>query len=67
MDDLDHHLLRLDGCEDVLSHRLVFHAVAEFFGDFVADVGVEERLTDILDGLSDIDFSYFSFSFENLE
>ena len=67
MDDLYHHLLRFHGSEDILSHGLVFHAVAEFFCDFVAYVGVEESLSDILNGFSYIDFGYFSFTLEYLE
>ena len=67
MYDLDHHLLRLDSGKHVLAHRLDFHAVAEFLGNLVADVGIEESLADVLDSLRDIYLGYFSFTFENLE
>ena len=67
MDDLDHHLLRLDRGEDVLSHRLGLHPVAELLGHLVAYVGVEQGPADVLQGFGDIDVSDLSFSLQYLE
>ena len=67
MDDLHHHLLRLDGGQDILSHCLVLHPVAEILGHLVADIGVKQGLAYILYSLGDIDFGNLSFSLENLE
>ena len=67
VDDLDHHLLRLDCCQYILAESFGLYAIAEFLGDLVADVGVKKRLTDILDGLGDIDFGDFPFSLKYLE
>ena len=66
-DDLDHHLLRLDGREHVLSEGLVLDGVAEFLRDLEAHVGVQQGLADVLDGLRDVDFGDLAFAFEDLE
>ena len=67
MDYLDHHLLRLDRSQDVLSQCLGLHPVAEILRHLVADVRVKQSLADVLDGLRHVDFSYLSFSLEDLE
>ena len=67
VDDLDHHLLRLHGREDILSHRLDFHLVAEVFGHAEAYVSVQQRPADVLKRLRDIDLGDFTLALQNLE
>ena len=65
--DLDHHLLRLHGREDVRADGLVLHAVAEVLGHLVADVRIQQRLADVLDGLRHIDLGDLPFTLQYLE
>ena len=67
MDYLDHHLLRLDGSKDILSHSLYLYPVAEFLCDLVADIGVKQSPADVLQGFSDVDLRYPSFASQYLE
>ena len=67
MDDLDHHLLRLDGSEDILSHRRDLHLVAEVFRYPVADICVEQSPADVFQSLGYVDFGDLAFSLEYLE
>ena len=67
VDDLDHHLLRLDRGEDVLSHRLGLDPVAEILGNLVTYIGVEQGPADVLQGLGDIDIGNLPFALQYLE
>ena len=67
MDDLDHHLLRLHCREDILSHGLDLHPVAEVLGHAEADIRVQQRPPDVLQRLSDIDLSDLTLTLQNLE
>ena len=67
MDDLDHHLLRLDGGEDVLAHGLDLHPVAEFLRHLVADIGIQQGPADVLKGLGYVYFGNPAFALQNLE
>ena len=67
VDDLDHHLLRLDRGEDVLSHRLGLDAVAEVLGHLVADVGVKQCPADVLQRLGNVYVGNLSFALQYLE
>ena len=67
MHDLHHHLLRLHGRENARADGLVFHLVAEILGYFVAYIGIQEGLADVLDGFRNIDFGDLAFTLEYLE
>ena len=67
MDNLDHHLLRLDRGQDVLSHGLGLHPVAEVLGNLIADVRVEQSPADVFQGFGDIDVGNLSFTLKYLE
>ena len=67
MDDLDHHLLWLHRREDILSHGLDLHPVAEVLGHAEADIRVQQRPPDVLQRLSDIDLSDLTLTLQNLE
>ena len=67
VDDLDHHLLRLDGGEDIGPHGLGLDLVAEVLGHLVRDVGIEQRTSDFLEGLGHVDFRDLALALEYLE
>ena len=67
MDDLDHHLLWLHCREDILSHGLDLHPVAEVLGHAEADIRVQQRPPDVLQRLRDIDLGDFTLALQNLE
>ncbi len=67
MDDLDHHLLRLYGREDVLSHRLDLHLVAEILSYTEAHVRIQQCPADVFKRLRHIDLCDFALALQNLE
>ena len=50
MHNLYHHLLRLDCGEYIGTDGFLLHIIAEFLGNFVADIGVEQCSADFLEG-----------------
>ena len=67
MDYLHHHLLRLDSCKDILADGLLLYVVAELLGYLVTYIGIQEGPADFLQGLGNIYFGDFAFTFEYLE
>ena len=67
VDDLDHHLLRLHGSEHACANGFGLHPVAEFLGNLVGHIGIQEGPAHILKGFGDVDFGYLAFTFEYFE
>ena len=67
MDDLDHHLLRLDRGQHILAQCLGLDAFAEFLRHLETDVRIQQRLADVLDRFGNIDFGDFAFTLQDLE
>ena len=66
-DDLDNHLLGLDGREHVAADGFLLYVFTELLGNLVTDVRVQQGSPDFLEGFGDVDFGYFSFALENFE
>ena len=56
-----------DGAHHVLTDSLLFHRVGELLGGLIVDIGLKERLADVLDSLGDVNFCNASFAFEDLK
>ena len=67
MNYLHHHLLRLDGSEDVLAKSFLLDGVCELLGDLIVDVGIEKCATHILQSLGYVNLCYFAFALQYLE
>ena len=67
VDNLHHHLLRFHRCQHIGAQSLFLYPVAEFFRDLVADVRVEQRPANLLDGFGYVYFGDFPFTLEYLE
>ena len=67
MDNLDHQLAGLDGCEHIHAHGLLLHCIREGLRNLVVHVGIQQGFTDVLQRLGHIDFGDFSFTFQYLE
>ena len=65
--DLHQELSRTNGIDHVLSQGFLLHAVGELLGGLVVDVGLQERFTDILNGLRNIDFGDTTLTLQNLK
>ena len=65
--NLDHQLPRAHGGNHVLPKGFFLHLVGKLLRRLVVDIGFEQRLADVLDGLRDIDFGNTSFALQNLE
>ena len=54
VDDLDHHLARMEALDDLGPDRLIPHVLAELLDDVVVDVGFQQRLADVVHGVGDV-------------
>ena len=54
--DLGHHLTRLDGLQHILTQRLLLYLVGKVLGYLVVNVGINQRATNLFQGLGDVDF-----------
>ena len=67
MNNLHHQLARFYGCEHVLSQCLFLHRISESFGYFIVNVGIEQCLAHVFQGLCYVDLGDFAFTFQNLK
>ena len=67
VNNLHHELSRLDGREHVHAHCLLLHGFSERFCHLVVHVSIKQCAAHILQGLSNVNFCDFSFTFKYLE
>ena len=67
VNQLNHQLSRLNGCEHVHAECFLLHLVGEFLSHFIVYVGVEECTAHILHGFRHVDFCNFSFALQDFE
>ena len=67
VDDLDHHLLGLDGSEHVLSQGLLLDGVGKLLGDLVIDVGIQQCATHVLQRFRYVYLCDFALALQYLE
>ena len=65
--DLHHQLAGAYGGEHVLSQCLLLHRVGECLGYLIVDVGIEQCLAHILEGLGHVHFGDFTFTLQYLK
>ena len=53
--DLDHELTRAYCCQYFLPHGLLLHLIGEFLGNLEVDVCIQQCLSDILNGIGNIE------------
>ena len=67
MDNLDHHLARLDALYDILTKSHFLYIVAEALGYLVAHVGLDQGPADVFEGFGYVNFSNPALSFQQAE
>ena len=67
MDNLDHQLTGLDGSEHVHAQGLLLDGIGKLLGDLVVDVGIQQGLAHVLQGLCNVNLGDFTFTFQYLE
>ena len=65
--NLHHHLVGFDGQQHVLPEGFGFYVVGKRFGDFVVDVGIEQRFAHIFERFGNVYFGYPTLSFQYFE
>ena len=67
VNQINHQLSRLNGCEHIHAECFLLHLVGEFLSHFIVYVGVEECTAHILHGFRHVDFCNFSFALQDFE
>ena len=67
VDNLDDHLLRFHGSEDILAYGLFLYIVAELLCNLVAHVRIKQGSAYILHRFRNVDFGNLSFTFQYFE
>ena len=65
--NLGHHLTRLNRFEHILTKCLLLHIVGKRLGYLVVDIGIDQRTTNLFEGLRNINLCNSALTFQNFE
>ena len=65
MNNLDHQLARLNGCEHVHAHCLFLDRISKCLGYFIVDVGIQKGTSDIFEGFGNVNLGNLAFTFKD--